>query len=83
MADLPDADTPWSEDLSFYGLDRTIRFARLRCVPRQELIERVLNFDALDYEALDACAFRLTELELKSSELKFLAASMTENRAHD
>jgi hypothetical protein len=32
----------------------------------------------LDYEALDAYAFRLTELELNSPELKFLAASMTE-----
>jgi hypothetical protein len=78
MTDLPDADAPWSEDLSFYNLDRTIRFARLRCMPRQELIERVLNFEVLDYEALDACAFRLTELELKSPELKFLATSMIE-----
>jgi hypothetical protein len=78
MIDLPDADAPLSEDLSFYGLDRTIRFARLRCTPRQELIERVLDLEALDYEALDAYAFRLTELGLTSPEFKFLAASMTE-----
>jgi hypothetical protein len=77
MADLPDIDAPWSQDLSFYGLDRTIRFARLRCTPGQELIGRVLDLEALDYEALDAYAFRLTELGLTSSELRFLAAGMT------
>src|ERR1700732_33049 len=78
MTNLPDTDAPLLEGLSFCGLDRTIRFARLRCTPRQELIERALDLEALDYEALDAYAFRLTELGLTSQEFKFLAASMTE-----
>lgn len=78
MTDLPDADFPWWEDFSFHGLDRTIRFARVRCMPRQELIERVLDVDGLDCDALDAYAFRLTELGLMPREFRFLAASMTE-----
>jgi hypothetical protein len=75
-----DTESILSQELELFGLglDRTIRFARLRCVPRHEVIERALTVDSLDPEQLDACAFRLTELELTPTELRFLAASMTE-----
>jgi hypothetical protein len=76
----PDADTTFSQELELFGpdLERTIRFARLRCIPRHEVIERVLTFENLDYEQLDAYAFRLAELKLTPAELRFIAASMTE-----
>lgn len=78
--DSADTDTPWSQDFDFLrlSLDRTIRFARVRCMPRQEVIERVLTLDGLDPEQLDAYAYRLTELNLTPAELRFVADSMTE-----
>jgi hypothetical protein len=78
--DSPDADAILSQELELFGLDldRTIRFARLRCMPRHEVIERALTLDTLDPEQLDAFAFRLTELNLTPAELRFMAASMTE-----
>ena len=80
MTDSLPADGPWSYDLAFFGMDieRIIRFARVRCVPRHEIIERVLMIDSLNPEELDAYAYRLTELKLTPAEFRFLAESMTE-----
>src|ERR1700684_1217367 len=75
-----DANGMFSRELQLLGsgLDRTIRFARLRCMPRHEVIERVLDFGNFGFEELDAYAFRLTELKLTPAELRFMAESMTD-----
>jgi hypothetical protein len=67
-------DTSWHELILVHQLDRTIKFARLRCLPRQHIIEQVLNMDNDD---LDAYLYRLRELEPTISELEFIADAMT------
>ena len=72
-------NAPWPDGLAYFGpeLERTIRFARIRCLPRYEVIEQVLTLDSLDFGKLDAFAYRITELQLTAAELGFLSASMT------
>lgn len=78
--DSLNAKSSLSDNLAFFGmdLDRTIRFARVRCMPRHEVIERILILDTSHPEQLDAYVYRLTELKPTREELSFIATSMTE-----
>ncbi|MFQ6031055.1 MAG: hypothetical protein ACE5Q6_26630, partial [Dehalococcoidia bacterium] len=57
------------------ALDRTIQYARVRCLAPDELINRIATLQGED--SADAYVHRLSELELSDSERMYLVDAMT------
>jgi hypothetical protein len=63
-------------ELEFFASDlrRTFKFARLRCMPRKEVLQRVLDANG---EQMDSYVYRLRELGLTTTESELLTEAMT------
>jgi hypothetical protein len=67
----------WERDIFLHDLDRTIRFANVRCLSRETIIAGALNLEN-DEDLLNAYLYRLNELTLTPSEQQTLATGMVD-----
>ena len=74
VEEAEDMTFTWEMDFFAEDLRRTIDFARLRCMPREQVLQRVLDVDS---EEMDAYVYRLRELALTTAEFEFLTEAMT------
>jgi hypothetical protein len=77
MTDFGDSSNRLSDDWFLDNLERTIRFAEIRCVPRETILRQVLDPDEWGKQGVDALLYRAGELQLTDAELARLVDGMT------